>query len=274
MVDDATSATQALLFDEETTEAALRILWHWIDLYGVPQALYTDKRIVYVTSREPTIEEQLAGKKPLTAFGLACKKLGIDIITAHSPQAKGRVERSNAVYQVRLVKELRFQKIKTRKEANRLLKNEFCQQLNDKFACEPAKRKNGHRKLKNSEHLYHILCWEEKRKLNNDWTIRFKNQFYQIDKSHTRLIKPKMKLTVRTYLDKEIAILYKEKTLKFQPIAHRPDKPKKPLLPQQNISEMKRQASAQSPWRQFNPGWLKENAQPKPAQNKVNQGRF
>jgi len=80
----------------------------WIERYGIPKALYVDFKNVYITTREPTIEEQLRGECPLTQFGKACKKLGIEILGARSPQAKGRVERSNGVHQDRLVKELQL----------------------------------------------------------------------------------------------------------------------------------------------------------------------
>ena len=93
MVDDATGNTQALISEEETIVAAMKVLWVWVERYGIPKALYVDWKNVYVTQREPTLEEQLAGEFPLTQFGRACQKLGIEIITANSPQAKGRVER-------------------------------------------------------------------------------------------------------------------------------------------------------------------------------------
>src|SRR5690606_23484094 len=121
LVDDATGCTYSLMFEEETTEAAMQVLWGWITRYGIPQALYVDRKSVYITDREPTVEEQLAGQEPLTAFGHACAKLGIQLITAYSPQAKGRVERNHAVYQDRLVKELRLQGLTTIAEANTLL---------------------------------------------------------------------------------------------------------------------------------------------------------
>ena len=107
MVDDATSATVGLMEHQETTEAAMNILRRWIEKFGIPVALYTDKKNVYITGRDPSIEEQLADEKPKTTFAKACYKLGIEIIAANSPQAKGRVERSNGTYQDRFLKELR-----------------------------------------------------------------------------------------------------------------------------------------------------------------------
>ena len=98
MVDDATGRVVALMSEEETTDSAMRLLWLWVEKYGIPMALYTDRKNVYITERDPSIEEELSGKEPMTAFGKACGKLGIRIIPAYSPQAKGRIERKNGVY--------------------------------------------------------------------------------------------------------------------------------------------------------------------------------
>lgn len=84
----------------------MRILWAWIERYGIPEALYCDLKNVYLLDEQPSVEEQLEGRVPKSAFGAVCEKLGIQIISAHSPQAKGRVERKHAVYQERFVKEL------------------------------------------------------------------------------------------------------------------------------------------------------------------------
>ncbi len=106
MVDDATGITLALMAEEETTEAAMVLLREWIVTYGIPRALYTDRKNVYIVERERRPEEIMAGREPLSAFGKVCRKLGIRIIAARSPQAKGRVERKHGVYQDRWVKEL------------------------------------------------------------------------------------------------------------------------------------------------------------------------
>ena len=89
MVDDATGTTLSLMTENESMEGAMHLLWRWIERYGVPAALYTDRHTIYKSPRQPTLEEDLAGEKPLSAFGKACKKLGIGIITAYSPKAKG-----------------------------------------------------------------------------------------------------------------------------------------------------------------------------------------
>ncbi len=219
MVDDATGATLGLMDEEETTEAAMRLLWRWIDKYGIPMALYTDKKNVYIASREPTLEEQLAGETPMTAFGKACDKLGIEIIAAHSPQAKGRVERSNGTYQDRLVKELALRRITTCKSADKLLRNGFCEKLNAKFAVTALEQEDYHRPLKKGLKLDDVFCFEEHRVLQNDWTIRHENRYYQILKDNTPLPKPKDKILVRTRIDGTMHLLSGGKPLAFAPIS-------------------------------------------------------
>jgi len=125
MVDDATGVRMMLLSEEETTLAALQLLDMWIERHGVPAGLYTDRKSVYWSAREPTIEEELQGVRPLTAFGKVCASLGITITVAHSPQAKGRVERANGVAQDRLVKELRLAGASTIEEGNEVIATGF-----------------------------------------------------------------------------------------------------------------------------------------------------
>ena len=93
-VDDATGKTIALFDTGETTEVSFKVLYLWIEKYGIPDSIYSDKKSVFYTDREPTVAEQLAGIEPMTEFGRVCKKLGITMIYANSAQAKGRVERT------------------------------------------------------------------------------------------------------------------------------------------------------------------------------------
>jgi transposase len=123
MVDDATSQTQARLGKEETIWAAAGVLRSWIQKYGVPRALYTDWKNVY--KRKATPGEQLRGEVAVTQFGRMCQKLGIRIIAASSPQAKGRVERNHGTHQDRLIKKLRRKKIDSYEAANQYLEKEL-----------------------------------------------------------------------------------------------------------------------------------------------------
>jgi hypothetical protein len=219
MVDDASNRGVALMGEQETTEVAMKTLWHWCELYGVPRALYTDRKNVFVTDRQPTIEEQFAGEEALTEFGKACRKLGIEIIPASSPQAKGRVERKHAVYQDRFVKELRLRGITTIAEANKLLQNGFVDMLNQKFARSPRSQTDFHRPVDAGCDLREIFCFEKTRAVSNDWTVRCENRFYQILKQNTPLPRPQQKVTVRRLLDGEIQLLCRDKKLAFKEIA-------------------------------------------------------
>ena len=108
MIDDATKIRLSQFFNEETLFGAMTVLKMWILRYGIPESLYCDKKNAFVLTREPTDTEILAGNlKPKSHFGKACDRLGIEVIPANSPQAKGRVERNHGVDQDRLVKELR-----------------------------------------------------------------------------------------------------------------------------------------------------------------------
>jgi transposase len=100
MVDDAQGTTLSLLAEEETSFAAMGLLWRWIERYGIPRSLYTDKKNVYVIDEKTRARAADSGEEVWTHFGWACKQLGIEIITAHSPEAKGRVERNHGIYTV------------------------------------------------------------------------------------------------------------------------------------------------------------------------------
>jgi hypothetical protein len=227
LVDDATGRSMTLLAEEETTEAAMALLQQWIERYGVPRALYTDRKNVYITERAPTLEEQLADQEPLTAFGLSCSKLDIRIIPARSPQAKGRVERKHGVYQDRFFHELRLRNITTLEEANRLLTEGFDEHLNGMFACAARSPHDFHRPLPNDTDLRDVFCLEETRVLNNDWTISYCRQVFQISALNSPLPNPKCKITVRIWRDGSIHLLHREQRLVFKTLPAPPQKPEK-----------------------------------------------
>jgi hypothetical protein len=216
MVDDATGITLAIMNEQETSEAAMRILWAWVDRYGIPLALYCDLKNVYLIDREPTVEEQLEGKLPKSPFGLACEKLGIQIISAHSPQAKGRVERKHGVYQDRFVKELRLRGAKAIAEANMILQGGFIEKLNKKFARPPLDQEDLHVPLTAHQDLRDIFCFEQPRSVSQDWVVRNENRFYQLIRERGSLPRPNTKVTVRVWLDGSVHILHQGRRLSFK----------------------------------------------------------
>ncbi len=161
MVDDATSETQARMGKEETIWAAAGVLRIWIGKYGVPRALYTDWKNVY--KRKATPAEQLRGKVPVTQFGRMCQKLGIRIIAASSPQAKGRVERINGVHQDRLIKKLRRKKIAGYEAANEYLEKQYLPEHNRRFARVAAKPEDYHGRKPTPRELREIFRLETER---------------------------------------------------------------------------------------------------------------
>jgi transposase len=178
LVDDATGRTLARLGDEETIWAAADVLRRWIEAYGVPLALYTDWKNVYV--RVPNAEEQVTGAVPLTQFGRMCAALGIQVIAASSPQAKGRVERNHGTHQDRLVKKLRRLGIADSTAANAFLETTYLPEHNTRFAQAPASAEDFHRRTPSRVALDRALQLEDTRVLSNDWVIRYDTRYLQV----------------------------------------------------------------------------------------------
>jgi transposase len=178
MVDDATSKTQSHLGKEETLWDAVRVLRLWIENYGVPLGLYTDWKNLYKVA--PTPKQELRGETPLTQFGRMCARLGIRIIGANSPQAKGRVERKNGVHQDRMVKKFRRKNIQTQEAANAYLQAEYLPALNQRFAQNPARPEDYHRPKPSVAELDGIFRVETERGVSNDWVVRYHGRFLQL----------------------------------------------------------------------------------------------
>ncbi len=248
MVDDATGRRFGLLFEQETTEAAMRTLWGWIRRYGVPQALYVDSKTVFRTDREPTREEQLKGEKPLTAFGQACRKLGIELIYAGSPQAKGRVERSHGTDQDRLIKEFQLEAIQDLPAANRFLRHRYWKQINQKFAVDAADPQDQHRLAPTATTLAEVFCWEQTRIVQRDGTLSYENRCFQVLADNPIRPTQRAQVVVRRRLDGRLEILYRDHKLRFREIAKpsRPASVRKTRLPVRCVKPR-----PEHPWRRF-----------------------
>src|SRR5260370_10154663 len=216
MVDDATSTVEAHLGDEETIWAAARVLRQWIEKYGVPLALYTDWKNVYV--REPTEKEQLHGQVPVTQFGRMCQKLDIQIIAANSPQAKGRVERGKGTHQDRLIKKMGRKKIRTHAGANQFLQEQYLADHNARFARAPAQPQDYHRQAPNARELAQVFCMETERSISNDWVVRYENRYFQLER-HSDYPPRQAKVTVCEWEDGRMEIRYKGKAREHREIA-------------------------------------------------------
>jgi len=240
MVDDASSRTYARISDAETTRACMEIFGRYTELYGLPQVLYVDRDSIYRCERQPTIEEELKQTGPLTQFARAMNTLGVKIIPAYSPQAKGRVERTNGTFQDRFIKEMRLEKINTIEEGNRFLEEVFLPKYNEKFNVIPKKEEDLHRPVPRNTILDEILCFEESRQVQNDWTVRWKNRFFQLTKRNEALRLVKQKITVREKLDGMIQLVYKGHNLAYTELSKRPEKV---------TVKMKQLARNRKPWK-------------------------
>ena len=222
LVDDATSETLGRIGAEETIWAAAGGLRRWIEKNGVPLALYTDWKNVYVT--EPTETQQLRGEVTATQFGRMCERLDILIIAANSPQAKGRVERNHGTHQDRMVKKLRRKKINDYVSANAYLETEYLPEHNLRFAHEAASTEDYHRKAPRKSELDEIFRLEEERVIGNDWVVRYENRFLQLKRQGRHYAPAKSKVVVCEWEDGRLEVRYRGRTMPFDEIAERPAK--------------------------------------------------
>lgn len=173
MIDDASSRVTARFHESETIEAYMDVLWRWIDIHGRPVSWYSDRHGIFRA-------EDKNGESTLTQFSRALGELGIGLIMANSPQAKGRIERLWATAQDRLVKELRLAGACTIEQTNKVLEEVFLPWFNEHCAQEAASGNDAHRALGKSHDLAAILSIQEQRKVANDYTIRFEGKVYQL----------------------------------------------------------------------------------------------
>jgi hypothetical protein len=214
MVDDATNQLHARFFEEETTRASYDVLEGWVRKHGLPASLYVDRDSIYRCEGVASIAEQLAGKAPQTQFGRAMEQLGIQLILANSPQAKGRVERMNGTLQDRLVKEMRLAGINDMASANRFLAGKYLQAFNRQFARAAASPVDVHRAR--PRNLNEVLSWEAERVVTGDWTVACAGKRYQVDRQHEALSLVRRKVIVRTLRAGQVQLVYRGKRLKWR----------------------------------------------------------
>lgn len=201
-----------------------------------------------VTTRDATVEEVLADTPPPTQFARAMETLGVRLIWANSPQAKGRVERRHQVFQDRLVKALRLKKISTMAAANAFLNGHFLASLNDQFHVAAASPADLHRKVPRRLSLKFVLCVQEARVVQNDWTIAWRNRVLQVSERHQKLTLVKRKILVSQLLDGTLRLTYQDQELSWTELPARPPRgnPKPKTL---TVSKPPGKPAANHPWR-------------------------
>jgi transposase len=214
MVDDATTKAVGWFAEEETIWAAAGVLRRWIERYGVPQALYTDWKNVYV--RPPNAEERERGEEAVTQFGRMCAKLGIRIIAASSPQAKGRVERAHGTHQDRLVKKLRLAGIANYDQANAYLEEHYLAEHNRRYAHAAVASADYHRRRPTARQLDAVFWLEEERVVSEDWVVRYNNRLLQLERRSRHWAPAKSRVLVREDQAGEVAIHYRDQRVGFR----------------------------------------------------------
>ena len=221
-IDDAKGKiTHARLGYNESVKAVFRFWSEYFDKHGLPLSIYLDKFSTYKINHKNAVDN----KDMITQFQRAMNQIGVKLITAHSPQAKGRVERMNGTLQDRLVKELRLAGITTIDEANKFLE-EYIPKFNAKFAVVPQRKKDLHKKINNivREKLLQIFSIQNARKINNDYTVRFENNYFQLDEQQPTTVYKKDSVIIEEHLDGEIKINLKEHYLNYKILPERPQK--------------------------------------------------
>jgi len=214
MVDDATTKALGRFSEEETIWAAAGVLRRWIERYGVPQALYTDWKNVYV--RPPNAEERERGELAVTQFGRMCAKLGVRIIAASSPQAKGRVERAHGTHQDRLVKKLRLAGIVNYDQANAYLEEHYLAEHNRRYAHLATASADYHRRRPTARQLDEVFWLEEERVVSEDWVVRYNNRQLQLERQSQHWAPARSRVLVRENEAGEVEIHYRGQRLGFR----------------------------------------------------------
>ena len=217
-IDDASSRVLARFYEYEGTIPAMDSFQHYVTRYGIPLAVYADKHTTYQSPAQPTVADQLAGVTPTSQFGRALSELGVELIPAHSPQAKGRVERLFKTFQDRLIKEMRLAGVSTLDEANRFLED-YLPIYNQRFSVQPAQAADLHRPRPAGCDLDRILCLKTTRCLRKDFTIAHQGRLYQI---HDTVRAPHVLVEER--IDGTMRITHQGRTLGFHVITSRPMK--------------------------------------------------
>lgn len=208
-IDDATGKSMFELSKSETTQDYFRLVEKYFLRYGLPLAIYVDKHSIFrvntptnLDCKKPSTDNRSEG---LTQFGRAMKELGVTLIFANSPQAKGRVERVNQTLQDRLVKELRLHTISDIAEANKFLPK-FTKQFVRKFSTQPRSSVNMHRTLDPRIELAKILCLKEQRVLSKNLTCQYNSYIYQINTDRSAYTLRKAVVTICERYDGSITI--------------------------------------------------------------------
>jgi len=245
-VDDATGRFYGRFYDHEGVYPAMDSLRRYIELYGLPLAIYLDKHSTYKTTRQADMDELLKEKQAETQFERALGELGIKVIHAHSPQAKGRVERAFRTLQDRLVKEMRLARVKDLEEANRFLEG-YCQVHNRRYCAEALEPEDLHRPLPKSADLDDVLCIQGFRTVNEGYLVKWRGRMYVLEKPSLTL--RQQKLVVLERFDGRLSLRFKGRDLEYRQVLEPKRPAPKPVVVKIRQKPPKYDPPPGHPWR-------------------------
>ncbi len=223
MIDDATSRLWARFVRHDSTEENMRLLWAYLEKFGRPLMFYTDKASLFRNNQKRRKEEPGVDQDPVdmppTQIGRALQELAIGWTAAHSPQAKGRVERNFATAQDRLVKGMRVAGVKTLEEANAYLLDDYLAWWEREMTVEPANPDDAHRPLEKSQHLAASLSYVETRQVRPDYTLRWDGKLYQIERRAVVSGLRGATVRVEKRLNGSLAVRHAERYLPIEEVA-------------------------------------------------------
>jgi hypothetical protein len=228
MIDDASSQAYARFVERDSTEANLRVLWGYVERWGRPVEFYTDKSSLFTVNRPRVEAADEAVKQAWTQIGRALRELGIGWIVAHSPQAKGRIERFFGTAQDRLVKGLRLARADTLPAAQSYLEEEYLPHWNQAFTVLPAGSTDAHRPLRAEHELAAILSLVQERTVTCDYTIRYQGKIYQIARGDIRPGLRGSRVRVEQRLDGSMAVKFRQYRLSVAECLAQPKMPPPP----------------------------------------------
>ncbi len=248
-IDDATGKIIHAIFDDnEGVHAVFRFWWAYIEAYGRPVAIYLDKFSTYKINCKSAVDN----KELMTQFERAMRELDVKVICANSPEAKGRVERLFGTLQDRMVKEMRLADMKSCDDANLYIYEKYIPDHNKRFGVLAKNTSDAHRPLSDDlkARLPSIFSVQSKRKVNNDYTIQFKNQWFQLEDTQDTTLYKRDEVIVEERLDGTIHIQFKKTYLKYRVL---PARPKPVYVPVVAITTKKpvRKPPREHPWRHY-----------------------
>lgn len=249
-VDDATGKITYAKFDHnESIESVFKFWQEYLKQTGKPMAIYLDKYSTYKINHKNAADN----KDLLTQFQRAMQELDINPITAHSPQAKGRVERLFKTLQDRLIKEMRLKKIDNIEKANEFLQEEFIPGFNKRFSVKPKKKGDIHRKLNQKEGngLKQIFSIKNQRIVRNDFVVQYKNRYFQLEQTQPLTVYKKDRVIIEEHLDRSVYINKKDKYLNYIELKEKPLKEIPVKLPAITLRKTDYIPPVNHPWRKF-----------------------